>query len=75
MAAVYGIEHICAALAGPDGKLSRSDWNERVRGLAMTYPSLAAAIAELLEEHGQPIPGPLRHARNNVRQESGRNDR
>jgi hypothetical protein len=75
MAAV-GMEHLCEALAGPDGNLSRSNWNVRVRDLAITYPSLAAALAELLDEQDLPIPGPLRHARNNVRQEtpSGRQE-
>lgn len=69
MAAVYGMEHLYEALAGPDGRLSRSNWNVRVRDLAITYPSLAAALAELLDEHDIPIPGPMRHARNNAQQE------
>lgn len=64
-----GIEEVHRALAGPDGNLSRSNWNERVRHIAIFYPSLAAALAELLEEHDIPVPGPLRHARNNIRQE------
>lgn len=63
------LEEIVAALSGPDGRLSRSDWNPRVQTLAIGYPSLAAALAELLCAHDLPIPGPLRHARNNVRQE------
>lgn len=63
------LEEIVAALSGPDGRLSRSDWNPRVRTLAIGYPSLAAALAELLSTYDLPIPGPLRHARNNVRQE------
>lgn len=63
-----GMEAIVAALSGPDGRLSRSDWNERVRSMAVSYPSLAAGIAELLEEHSYPIPGPLRHALHNCRQ-------
>jgi hypothetical protein len=33
---------------------------------------LSAALADLLAEHDLPIPGPLRHARNNVNQARGR---
>lgn len=66
------IDDIRAALAGPDGKLSRTNWDVRVRTFAISYPSLAAALAELLDEHDMSIPGPLRHARNNVRQETER---
>jgi hypothetical protein len=63
------LEQIRDALAGPDGNLSRSNWDDRVRITAIQFPSLAAALAELLDEQGWPIPGPLRHARNNIRQE------
>lgn len=63
------LDDIAAALAGPDGNLSRTNWNDRVRTLAIGYPSLGAALADLLDEHDIPTPGPLRHARNQIRQE------
>ena len=63
------IEAFTDALAGPTGTLSRSDFNSRTYAFAMQWPSLAAAIGELLEEHSMPIPGPLRHAQNVMKQE------
>lgn len=64
------IEEFNAALAGVDGNLSRRNFNGKVHQLAMQWPSLAAAIAELLTEHSMPVPGPLRHAQNVMKQES-----
>jgi hypothetical protein len=63
------IEAFHRALIGPDGNLSRSDYNAKAHALAMQWPSLAAAVAELLTEHSMPVPGPLRHAQNVMRQE------
>lgn len=63
------IEDLVRVLAGPDGNLSRTNWNIRVRDVAISYPSLAAVLADILDEHDVPVPGPLRHARNNIEQE------
>jgi hypothetical protein len=69
------MDRIFGALAGPDGNLSRSDYNAKAHVLSMQWPSLAAAVAELLEEHSMPIPGPLRHAQNVMRQEREKGSR
>jgi len=66
---VSAIEEITAAMSGPGGRLSRTDWHQKVRDLSITWPSLGAALATLLEEHDHSIPGPLRHARNVINQE------
>jgi hypothetical protein len=68
---VSAIERFNAALAGPDGNLSRRNFNAKAHVLAMQWPSLAAAVAELLDENTFPVPGPLRHAQNVMKQERG----
>lgn len=40
--------------------------------LAMEWPSLAAALAQVMLDYGIPTPGPLRHARNVISQEGGK---
>lgn len=63
------IESLILSLAGPDGGLGRQNFNARVYQLAIQWPSLAAAIGEVLEEHSLPVPGPVRHAQNVMKQE------
>ena len=63
------IEEFTAALAGVDGNLSRTNYNAKIHQLSMQWPSLAAAIGELLAEHNLLVPGPLRHAQNVMKQE------
>lgn len=64
-----GIEEIVAALAGPDGHLRRTDYDAKVHRLSIMWPSLSAALATLLDDHGYPQPGPFRHARTVLAQE------
>lgn len=60
-----GMEKLVKALA-PTGLTAptRRLHDARTYQLAMQWPTLAAALAVLLEEHGTTVPGPLRHARN-----------
>lgn len=69
------IEQFNTALAGPDGNLTRRNFNAKAHALAMQWPSLAAAVAELLDEHTYPVPGPLRHAQNVMKQEREKGSR
>lgn len=63
------IEAFNEALAGSDGNLSRRNFNAKAHALAMQWPALAAAVADLLDENTLPVPGPLRHAQNVMTQE------
>lgn len=63
------IERITEALAAPDGTLSRRNFHAKAHQLAMQWPSLAAALGDLLVEQGVGVPGPFRHAQNVMAQE------
>lgn len=70
--AVSAIDAVRGALAGPDGGLDKRDYNAKAHALSMQWPSLAAGLGELLAEHSMPVPGPLRHAQNVMKQERER---
>lgn len=42
---------------------------DRLQRLAMEWPSLAAALGDVLYSRDRQIPGPLRHARNTLNEE------
>jgi hypothetical protein len=42
---------------------------DRLQGLAISWPSLAAALGDVLFSYDRQIPGPLRHARNTLNEE------
>lgn len=66
------VDRITEALADPSGQLSRRVFHAKAHQLAMQWPSLAAALGDLLAEHDLPVPGPFRHAQNVMLQERQR---
>lgn len=65
------IERVTEALADPTGVLDRRRFHAKAHTLAMQWPSLAAALGDLLAEHDLPVPGPFRAAQNVMKQERG----
>lgn len=65
-------ERLFQAIGGLHGTLSKQEFNQKCHKLAMEWPSLAAAVGDVMVMYSLPVPGPFRHAQNVMKQERTR---
>lgn len=60
---------VVGVLTTPDHR-SATLHRDKIHILAMNWPTLAAALASLIEAHGKAVPVPLRRARDTIERET-----